>query len=67
MPTANECGAPNPGTEMRCQREAGHKNECESKYKMLYPNGIVSWGEMTWAGPNNLPRKEADDVQQLQR
>jgi len=62
MPTANaECGAPCPGTELRCQREAGHTQECQSKYKMLYPNGIVSWGVETWVGPNNLPKKEAED------
>ena len=55
------CDVPNPGTEMRCRREQGHTGECWSKYRMEYVNGIVSYGEMTWCGPNNLPKqKEAE-------
>ncbi len=58
------CNAPCPGTEMRCQREAGHTQECQSKYKMLYPNGIVSWGTETWCGPNNLPKQNFSAAEQ---
>lgn len=54
------CNAPNPGTEMTCQREAGHSQECWSKYRAEYENGIVSIGQMWWVGPNNLPKQKEE-------
>jgi hypothetical protein len=55
------CDAPNPGTEMRCQREQGHSGECSSKYRAEYEHGIVSYGTMWWCGPNNLPKEQQNE------
>ncbi len=57
------CNAPCPGTEVRCQREAGHVGECWSKYRAEHEHG-VSYGELTWCGPNNLPKQNSSTAEQ---
>ena len=49
------CNAPLLNTEVRCQLPAGHGGgSCYSKYRMEYPSGTVSYGEIFWASPGNL-------------
>jgi len=56
------CNAPLLSTEVRCQLPAGHAGgSCWSKYRMEYPSGVVSYGQMWWASPGNLPTQATEN------